>query len=31
MIYGLSPFYIALYLVIRELFENKLIWRLKQK
>ncbi len=30
MIYGFSLFYIALYLVIREVCENKLLWRSKQ-
>lgn len=31
MIYGFSLFYIALYLVIRETFANKLLWRSEDK
>lgn len=31
MIYGFSLFYIALYLVVRETFANKLLWRSEEK
>ena len=30
MIYGFAPFYIALYLLVREVCENKLVWRGKK-